>query len=204
MHALFLSMRVACMMSRALPPGALNTWGNIVGVVSSWIAMGLAYTKQLSSIRHHVDIAVLTALAFCAAQATELVVNGSLLVHPALIGSMTSDDLEVLAFLQGVLAVIRYGRKDHLSQPVDPQECNVNALAFGILVVGFYVVEDVATAYLAIAHHEPHFASVAHLLHFVILADFGFYVIASAFCPENKGRITVLGNFGGSLLSETV
>jgi len=204
MHALFLSIRAACMMSRMVPPDAFNNWGNITGAISAWLAIGLGYTKQLSSIHTHFDVGVLVFLAFCAAQSTELVANGSLVMHPALIGSMTSDYLEVLAFVPGALAVIRYGRKDSLSERVDPQEYKMNALAFGILVVGFYIVEDVVTAYLALTHHEPPFESVAHLLHFVVLADFGFFVIASAFDPENKQRSTMLGNFGGSLFSEAV
>lgn len=204
MHALFLSIRAACMMSRMVPPDAFNNWGNITGAISAWLAIGLGYTKQLSSIHTHGDVAVLMVLAFCAAQATELVANGSLVMHPALIGSMTSDYLEVLAFVPGAVAVIRYGRKDHLGETVDPQEYKMNALAFGILVVGFYIIEDVVTAYMALTHHELPFESVAHILHFVVLADFGFFVICSAFDPENKGRSTMLSNFGGALFSEAV
>lgn len=204
MHALFLSIRAISMTSDQVSPDTFNNWGNIVGAISAWIALCVGYTKQLATIYQHADIAVLVVLAFVFAQATELVMNGSLKTHPAEIAHATSDYLEVLAFVPGAMASIRFGRKDAKPEEVDPQEYRSNALAFGALVVGFYVIEDIVTAYLAFTHHEFAFESVVHVLHFVILADFGFFVIASAFDPQNKERSTMLANFGGSLFVDAV
>lgn len=204
MHALFLTIRALSMSSEMVPSDTFNNWGNITGAVSAWIAIVVGYAKQLADARQYIDVFVLVALAFAAAQATELVANGSLLMHPALIGSVTSDYIEVLAFMPGALAIIRYGKKDEKPEEVDPQEFRLSTLAFGALVVGFYVIEDVVTACMNFTHHELPFESIAHILHFVVLADFGFYVIASAFDPHNTKRGTMLGHLGGSMISDLV
>lgn len=206
MHALFLTIRAISMMSPMVPPDTFNNWGNKGGAVAAWVALGVGYTKQLATIQQHLDVLILVAMALVAAVATETMGWGgwnSIWMAPSRLGSEMSTYLEVLAFVPGALAVIRFGKKDAKPDEIDPQEHKMNALAFGLLVVGFYFVEDVVTACKAVQRHELPFEAVAHLLHFAVLADFGFYVIASAFDPQGT-RSTMLGNFGGSFFSEAV
>jgi len=205
MHALFLSIRALSMASGYVALDTFNNWGNIIGAIGSWIALAVGYTKQLATIQRHIDVLVLVAMALAVSVATEVFGWGRMyyMMSYSRLASEWSTYLEVLAFVPGALAVIRFGKKDAKPEEIDPQEYKKNALAFGILVLGFYFIEDVVTACKAVRRNEIPFEAVAHMLHFAVLADFGVFVIGSAFDPQGA-RSTMLGNFGGSFFSEAV
>lgn len=204
MHAGFLSVRAISMMSPAVLPDIYNNWVNITAAITAIIAIVVGFQKQLASIHQCVDVLGLFLLAFLVGEATELVTNGSLVMDPALIGAITADYIEVLAFVPAALAIIILGKKDAKLEMVDPQECQRSAWAFAFLVIGFYFVEDMVTACLGFKDGDRIFESFAHVLHFVVLVDFGVFVIASAHDPDNTKRGTMLSTLGGNFFADTV
>jgi len=91
------------------------------------------------------------------------------------------DYIEICAFVPAVWMVYREDQNAGRFQ-VDSIDTKRVSTAFFLFLVGFYLVEDVLSAYQA--WNFSGLASAAHLAHFVLLADFACYVLAHIYNPE--------------------
>jgi len=206
MHAAFLILRSVIMFTSDVAPDIFDGKLNIAGSVMACVAVVAGFHKQLSDLPRSIDIAVLLALAMLTAVITMLV-SGSGVSHW---GKMEyvglslgfTDYIEVLSFVPAALVIFRSAKKDAKTAEVDEHEYKRNALAFGVFLVGFYLVEDMVTACLTL-FKEP-FEAFAHILHFLLLLDLGVFVITSAYDPENRTRGTMMSRFSDTLFSDSV
>jgi len=87
--------------------------------------------------------------------------------------------IEIVAFVPAVWIIFK---EDTERYQVESAVTMRTATAFFIFLVGFYCSEDLLHAYQA---YEIYWmASVAHIVHFLLLVDFGFYVLAHIYNPE--------------------
>lgn len=207
MHAGFLILRAFVMSSTDIVQDIFANKSNILGSLGAVSAILLGFHKQLEQVPFYFDLGVLILMAFTAGIVTLCLNFGFTYFahfhfHPAEIGSMTSDYMEVLAFFPAAWTVFREGKKDSKPVSVDETEYKRNAVAFGAMVIGFYTIEDMVTAMLTI--QASPFEAIAHVLHYLLLVDLGVYVISTAYDPSHQSRGTVLTRFGDSLFSDSV
>merc|ERR1719183_1062480 len=88
---------------------------------------------------------------------------------------------EVLAFVPAAFVILRDSKKDDKIQAVPPEVSRRRALASTIFTVVFYFFEDLVTMFLT-AWSSP-FEAIAHILHFLLLVDFGVFMILYAYNP---------------------
>jgi len=93
--------------------------------------------------------------------------------------STSIDYIEICAFVPAVWMVYRQDQSRFQVESVDTKRTST---AFFLFLVGFYFLEDVVSAYQAWSFSA--LASVAHIAHFFLLADFACYVLAHIYNPE--------------------
>jgi len=89
--------------------------------------------------------------------------------------------IEIVAFVPAVWMVYREDNKTGRFQ-VESCDTKRTATAFFVFLVGFYFFEDVLNAFQA--YEVSVLASVAHIVHFLLLLDFGFYILAHIHNPD--------------------
>lgn len=206
MHAAFLILRSFIMALSSTILDVFNGKLNMVGSVVVCVAIVTGFHKQLPSFHRNFDVPVLIVLAMLTACIT-MFLSGSHVSdagHMDYVGlsSSAADYIEVVSFVPAALVIFKSDKKDTKAADVDDHEYKRNALAFGVFVIGFYLVEDMVTACLTL-RSEP-FEALAHILHFLLLLDLGVFVIASAYDPDNRARGTMMSRFGNTLFSDNV
>jgi len=88
--------------------------------------------------------------------------------------------VELLAFVPAVWMI--YNDKSTQFFEVDSVDCKRRAAAFFVFLVCFYFLEDVYQAYEALG--VMNVAAVAHIVHYLLLVDFAFYVLAHVYNPD--------------------
>jgi len=89
--------------------------------------------------------------------------------------------IEILAFVPAVWMVYREDKNMDRFQ-VESTDTTRTSTAFFLFLVGFYLAEDLFNAYNVFGLYWM--ASVAHIVHFLLLLDFGVYVLAHVYNPE--------------------
>lgn len=206
MHAAFLMIRSVTMLSSDAILDIFNGRLNMAGSVASCIAMCMGFQKQMFEFRRNADVVLLLVLALLTALVT-MFMSGSFDYHMRMghmfaieLSSITSDYIEVLSFVPAALVLFKSSKKEAKFEDVEEHEYKRNALAFGSLVVGFYLVEDFVTACLTV--RDSPFEALAHILHFLLLVDLGVFLVASAYDPENRARGTMMSRFGDTLFPD--
>jgi len=91
--------------------------------------------------------------------------------------------IEIVAFVPAVWMVFTEQQNSSRVQ-VESADTQRTATAFFLFLVGFYITEDIGNAYLAYSIGLTKMVSIAHILHFLLLVDFAFYVLAHIYNPE--------------------
>jgi len=190
MHALFLGMRVC--VYNINPLG--DYWLNIGALMGAFITMHFGFHQrwnfrsifvEYSAVWH---LALLTVAAACI---TEVMAHWDVFMHHTLwqalqsvklqVISNATNYIELMAFIPAVWMVCR---DDQNAQRVDVEspEIKRKATAFFVFLFTFYCWEDIVQALEAASGSR--LASAAHLLHFLLLVDFAFYVLAHVYNPD--------------------
>jgi len=185
-----------------------DMYGNKVNMLTTLvgcIAIPWGFHHQLPTFLQQTDVLMLIGMAFCGALVTLFIGNvadGIFIfeVHAVDLSSLFSDYIEVVAFVPAALTVFTLNKKDAYLGKIEPDEHKRTSIAFAVFVIGFYFVEDIVTAFLTI--RASGFEAVAHVLHFLLLLDVAWFLIASAHDPEQKGRDTMLTRFGDVLFPD--
>lgn len=88
--------------------------------------------------------------------------------------STANSYIELTAFIPAVWMVYRQGRMEF--DDTDRVSTKRKATAFFLFLVGFYMLEDVKQAFDVWPHTKT--GAVGHILHFCLLCDFAFFVLA--------------------------
>jgi hypothetical protein len=186
MHGIFLAMRV-CMYP--FLPDDLH-W-SIAGVAGAALALHKGYGKTWRCIYQYPAVWSLVMLAFVAAACTEGVevylspyrwqYDSWGAIFKACFQAANSY-LELLAFVPAVWMMYREGNFGESMTQVDSIDTKKTSTAFFFVLVIFYFTEDVLQAY-AVFSAAP-VAAIAYLVHFLLLLDFAFYVLAHVYNPE--------------------
>jgi hypothetical protein len=91
------------------------------------------------------------------------------------------DYAELVAFVPAVWVVYR---EDQCKGRVQVTSVDTKRMStsFFFLLIGFYVAEDLGDAYFL--YHVSWKASLAHVAHFCLLADFALYILMHIYNPE--------------------
>lgn len=89
--------------------------------------------------------------------------------------------LEILAFVPAVWMVLRNDKSAGRVQ-VEERDTKRTSTAFFLFLVGFYLSEDVVNAFEA--WEVSSLATVAHIVHFLLLLDFACFILAHIYNPE--------------------
>jgi len=89
--------------------------------------------------------------------------------------------IELLSFVPAVWLIFREDKSADRLQ-VESAHSKRIATAFFLFLVGFYVAEDILSAYEALSFSVA--ASVAHVAHFLLLVDLCFFVLAHIYNPD--------------------
>jgi hypothetical protein len=93
----------------------------------------------------------------------------------------TNCYVELMAFVPAVWMVYREGMTMQQATNVDSIDTKRTSTAFFLFLVIFYFTEDIHSAYEAM--FVSPLAAVAHVVHFLLLLDFAFYVLAHVYNP---------------------
>lgn len=194
MHSIFLTLRAATQQIIG-EFDIFNNYQNIGGAFMSYIALGIGFHDQLADPRHYRFVGILYGMALAAALVT-VKLSPDLSFDIVRIVESVSEYGEVLAFLPAAWVIFTESKKDS-AHSATSEASKRRTLALSFFTVGFYFFEDMFTTLLTAM--SSRFESLAHLLHFALLVDFGVYVISSAFNPDGN-RGTMLTRFGEAIL----
>jgi len=179
-HAIFLTMRLC--MWHVYPQSYLVYSG--LGLATALITLHKGFKESPLTILRCSNVWVLVFLALAAAFATHGI---DLYVNPPSEYSMPSwgdffDEMlstsnsyiELMGFVPAVWMVYRQDQRTY--DDVDSVSTKRKATAFFLFLLTFYMTEDVMQAWEA--SESSYVAACAHILHFVLLCDFGCYVLA--------------------------
>jgi len=194
MHGIFLMLRVCTY--PIYEHGTL--WFSITGVLGVLVTIVFGFRQRwtLRAMSEYNAVWGLTILAFAAACCTELVeehLNPRPSWNPVtwkkfatVVFAEANNYIELMAFVPAVWMLFRedqstvqYSAK-YLD--VDSVDTKRRATAFFLFLVGFYFAEDIYQAYGAFWLAPV--AAAAHIVHYLLLVDFAFYVLAHIYNPE--------------------
>jgi len=201
MHLAFLLFRMRLLF---YPEEVLLNATNVGGVIVVVCVLVFAF-KAHENMHEHLDVACLVLIAFSASLVTEMVdvaIKGWATprwqpTHLEQIVMSSSDYTEILAFVPAIMIMFKSDKKGDDVANVDMGEAKKRAIGMALFFVGFYLVEDAFTSWL-IAGALP-MRAISHVLHFLLMADFSFYLLGAVFNPaDNKG--TMLQRFADCLV----
>lgn len=185
MHAIFVFLRVCN------PTFFGHQWLNMGTLLGALFTLNKGLGQELNLRTIFVGYNAvwrLTGLAFLAACVTELASFQGKLGQPhawdhfkLMAISTGTQYVEIMAFVPAVWMVCRAGQDSPRAQ-VDSQDMKKKATAFFLFLVSFYLWEDLIQAYEASVISG--LAAAAHILHFLLLVDFTFYVLAHVYNPD--------------------
>eukprot|EP00746_Dinoflagellata_sp_MGD_P148957 gnl/MRDRNA2_/MRDRNA2_81074_c0_seq3.p1 gnl/MRDRNA2_/MRDRNA2_81074_c0~~gnl/MRDRNA2_/MRDRNA2_81074_c0_seq3.p1 ORF type:complete len:245 (+),score=39.58 gnl/MRDRNA2_/MRDRNA2_81074_c0_seq3:1-735(+) len=196
-HAIFLCMRLG--LYQMYETEELIYCG--VGLVGALATMILGFKCSPMDILRCGNVWALLLLAFAAAFATTAVesylhprydhndihqfnsfvrrdasTKTWIFIHEQFISDMFSTAnsyIELTAFVPAVWMVYIQDQKVYYTDPVSTKR---KATAFFLFLAAFYLIEDVKSAWDS--WEDTHAGAIAHLLHFALLCDFAFFVLA--------------------------
>lgn len=187
MHVCLLSLRVGGYYLQEVG----YHWLNVINLVLAIAALHLGFDCKLSfqMVLQHYNVWCLTVVAMVAAYSQEYISElakpgfHSGLLSDILVQSIHtgSDYIEILAFVPAVWMI----HKEDKNTPrvtVESSETKRKAVTFFAFLLFFYSSEDVWHAFRLIKRIP--LASLAHLLHFLLLLDFAVYVLAHFLNPQ--------------------
>lgn len=203
MHFFFLLLRLRLLLhSDTLLLNATNVGGLIAMSTALCVGWG-AHRWTGSDIAQHMDVAFVVVLATVVTICTELASNFlSIASHVDNLRSEMLPDFfetllvslsnyaEILSFVPAVRTALRSEKKADAPAEMDTDKLKRMAWAFCLALDGFYFVEDAVTAVLMVG--ELPLRALAHMLHFLLLADFSVYFLACAYNPDRCGQGTFL------------
>jgi len=183
-HAVFLGLRLCTHYN--YDQGDLVVSG--AAFVGAFVAIFLGFRQGWSSIFLCQAVWSLVGLAFVAAACTtslDAYMNNTAWKIETwseyfnTVVETSNSYIEIVSFVPAVWIIF----KDQSGRfQVESTDTKRTATAFFIFLVGFYLSEDLLHAYQA---YEVYWmASVAHIAHFLLLVDFGFFVLAHIYNPE--------------------
>lgn len=198
MHAAFLGLRAVGLFYRhyfwALE--ALNVEFLVTATLLflSLVTLSKGFNLRLSfrSMLQHYDVFGLVGLAIMVAYAqtlaSELLRPDTWMPHtgPLVLSTISdaTDYIEILSFVPAVWMVYKEDKnvQDVPKVTVESAETKRLAVSFFAFLVLLYSKEDVLAAY-DIMNLWP-LAAAAHMVHFFLLLDFSFFILAHIFNPE--------------------
>jgi len=178
-HAVFLAMRL-CMYAKSETKDLVIA---AVGFAGALVAVFKGYRQHWSCVFRCPGMLGLVGLAFLAAAATTYV-DAYLNPYPQWKNTWdklffkafeTSNSyIEILAFVPAVWIVFTEGKASHWGESTEVTKRT--STVFFVFLVCFYLAEDLYNAYQVWDVFQA--ASVAHVVHFTLLLDFGIYVLA--------------------------
>jgi len=182
MHAVFLSLRLCNYALNGTAGSFLNQ--NVCALIGTFATMHIGFREKWSLgsiIVGHSAAWRLAALAYVAAYFTEGLVYQTWGILESNTLLMGTNYIELLAFAPAVCNVCR---QDAGTRPVqiESAETKRRTTAFFLFLVTFYFWEDLGQAYSA--YPFSGLASAAHILHFLLLVDFAFYILAHIYNPD--------------------
>lgn len=164
-------------------------WLSVLGLIGAFVALFNFYQRWSPGVMFgHSAVWKLTALAFIAACCSTWADD---FVNPTPWNPLTwekffitmlssaNNYIELMAFVPAIWMLYN----DTQFIEVDSVDCKRRASAFFLFLVCFYFFEDVYQAYEAFVFGVP-LAAVAHIVHYLLLVDFTFYVLAHIYNPE--------------------
>eukprot|EP00931_Biecheleriopsis_adriatica_P062748 TRINITY_DN3788_c0_g2_i1.p1 TRINITY_DN3788_c0_g2~~TRINITY_DN3788_c0_g2_i1.p1 ORF type:complete len:284 (-),score=74.50 TRINITY_DN3788_c0_g2_i1:172-1023(-) len=185
MHAAFLVLRVCTWPLLEVGVGICN----VIGMLCACLAVTFGFGFQWWTVRawqNNLDICGLLALATVGAIVTELLDFNSRVSMLERTIFTASSYMEILAFMPAVWMVHQESKKnDSIDGPVMDLE-KLAAFFFSFLV-GFYILEDVVSAF---RHAEDDLlVAGGHVVHFLLVLDFACFLMAHIYNPEKlQGR----------------
>jgi len=206
-HACFQAIRIG--LGSETDP--MTYWSSCAGLVIAVVVMMKGYKQSFSRIMQCYSVWGLIALAIFAGVATHALdgaldsifmtpendfandADGMQLEwdggsqfswRPFMVDVLwTSNNyIEIVAFVPAVWTVFsedRSGDRFH----IESTETKRTATAFFLFLIGFYVTEDLYNAWEAYTSLNLPLAAMSHVLHFLLLVDFGCYVLAHIYNP---------------------
>jgi len=182
-HLIFMGMRLCVSSSR----GQYYLLRATMGFLGALVVMHKGFHQRWSYIFQYRSVWNLVGLCLLASLGTQCL--DSYLSDTIDVSSWSSffatmiltsiDYIEICAFVPAVWMVYR---QDQSHFQVESADTKRTSTAFFLFLIGFYVLEDVITAYQSWAISG--LASAAHIAHFFLLADFACYVLAHIYNPE--------------------
>jgi len=171
LHGCFLLLRVLAWPLMEVGFG----WSNVIGLISVLAILRLGFRFKLESCASHFDVLGLVVLAGCAAIVTEMLDFGT--THSFLEQTIhtSSSYIEILGFVPAAWMVYQSAKKSDDVTGTGGANLFQQTALFCTFLLGFYVFEDLATAWhirslsgLAAAGHIVHFLMLAHFVSFLI------------------------------------
>jgi len=184
-HAFFLGMRLVNYHLYE----SMTVFFSTAAFLGSLAALRVGYRQSLLGMVTCSSVWGLVGLAFMAAVVTTAVDD---YLNPKPYGwdwqafyhivfQTSNSYTEVVAFVPAVWIVFREANSGGRCQ-VESTDTKRTATAFFAFLVGFYLTEDLLSAVDAYSYSQM--ASLAHVAHFLLLVDFGCYVLAHIYNPE--------------------
>lgn len=195
MHAAFLGLRAGRIFFSEYGAVTKNTSFLLLALVTLW--KGFNFRLSFRSMLQHYDVIALSCLAlmvaYCQEFASELVRPESWLHEDLLARTIAtgSDYIEILAFVPAVWMVYKEDKNVVPRVTVESAETKKLAIAFFAFLALFYTWEDVVDGAYSVLDVVP-LAAVAHVMHYLLLLDFSFFILAHIFNPEKLLNIKAL------------
>jgi hypothetical protein len=153
----------------AIHKGYRQNWLNIVQLPAVWglISLALAASIAATSLDAYLKAALTATMTWKSFFEMVILTWG--------------DYAELVAFVPAVWFMYCEGQCTGRAQ-VTSADAKRTSTTFFFLIVGFYVVEDLGDAYFL--YHLSWKASLAHLAHIGLLADFALYILIHIYNPE--------------------
>jgi hypothetical protein len=189
MHGIFLAMRVC--MYPIMPDDIVWSIGGVIGAA---VAMHKGYGKSWRCIYQYPAVWSLVMFAFMAAAATEGLEqylspyrhwdtpSWGRIAKQILIAA--NNYVELVAFVPAVWMMYREGNFGNSITQVDSIDTKKTSTAFFFVLVIFYFTEDVMQAFTVWSVAPV--AAIAYIVHFLLLLDFAFYVLAHVYNPVER------------------
>lgn len=186
MYMCFLLMRVFCLFFAGFSTGYWNT-ACLVGVCVA-LRNGFNFQLSLRSLIKNMDVVGLVVISMLAAVATGMSVATSTTPwrHEfQYIIDTASNYIELLTFVPAVW--IAAGAERRVSRiQVDFKNLHTPAIYFFTFLISFYFMEDLCQAFKR--RNQMPFASVGHVVHFLLLLDFATFMLTQIVNPDNIKR----------------
>lgn len=180
MHACFLLLRVCTWPLLEVGLGLCNLGGLLA--VCAALHWGFRFQWSIASAYQHRDVCGLVFLAMVGALGTELLDFHRAHSLLELTIFTASSYMEILAFVPAVWMVHQTSKKSDNNASTAEPDVERQAVFFFAFLVSFYIMEDVISAF-RVASGIP-FASVGHIVHFLLVLDFACFLLAHIYNPE--------------------